>query len=414
MNILVSDSTVKYNSWLVVRTLKDALAVVGSVEGLVFHKSKESSEEKMRYITELSKKHTSCKIVYLCNKEKADNAFKMLVTGGLNGKYVDDEFYLESDRELNNLVRDTGIVVQSDSIAGIDVLKDFFDRYATSGAKSIPKRYLAVVKSAALELSESYAEKNREMIEMSESAAEIFSNSLSLISQLREQQAVLEKDMRKLKDKRSEMSAMMQPVKVAGSSILFYPRVSYFKNKTIIRIKDIGRCPYLFSFCLGFREYLESIKSVRPKLIVIEGNGKLIKERYTEYNWVTNENKNDIRNYYEKVVITNCPTTIVMSRALDDNDYDTFIVLDRTENYKDHVLNSKGLCVYAVASERYIKDFKLNKKLCISVAKNIKGVLGKVPYFEDYPKRDDQRVNIYLKECAKGYNTLFTNRGGDI
>ena len=45
MNILVSDSTVKYNSWLVVRTLKDALAVVGAVEGLVFHKSKESSEE---------------------------------------------------------------------------------------------------------------------------------------------------------------------------------------------------------------------------------------------------------------------------------------------------------------------------------------------------------------------------------
>ena len=67
MNILVSDSTVKYNSWLVVRTLKDALAVVGAVEGLVFHKSKESSEEKMRYITELSKKHTSCKIVYLCS-----------------------------------------------------------------------------------------------------------------------------------------------------------------------------------------------------------------------------------------------------------------------------------------------------------------------------------------------------------
>ena len=103
-----------------------------------------------------------------------------------------------------------------------------------------------------------------------------------------------------------------------------------------------------------------------------------------------------------------------MSRALDDNDYDTFIVLDRTENYKDHVLNSKGLCVHAVASERYIKDFKLNKKLCISVAKSIKGVLGQVPYFEDYPKRDDQRVNIYLKECAKGYNALFTNRGGDI
>lgn len=411
MKILVSDSTISYKNWIVVRTLKDAIGVVGFVEGLIYHKSQESSEDKIKYMTAFSKKHTSCKIIYLCSKEKADNALRMLITGGLNGKYVDDEFYLESDRELNTLLVDSALIVKSSDLSGIDVLRDFFNRY-TSSDKPISKRYLAVVKAAAIELSESYAEKNREILEMSESAAEIFSNSIDLIAQMREQQEALEKDIKSIRDKRAEMSSFTQPVKAVGGSILFYPRVSYLKNKTIIRIKDIGGCAYLTSFCIGFREYLERIKSVRPKLIVIEGTGHIKKDCYPENKWVTNENKNDIRNFYDKIVFTNCPTTIVMSKLLDDSDYDTFIVLDKTENYKDHILNSKGLVVYSIAAERYIKLLKLSKKDCISVIRDIDGTLFSLPYFEDYPKRDDQRINTYLRECADRYNILFSNRQG--
>ena len=165
MNILVSDSTISYKNWIVVRTIKDALSVVGFVEGLVYHKSQEKSEDKIKFMTEFSKKHTSCKIVYLCAKDKADNALKMLITGGLNGKYVDDEFYLESDRELNTLLVDSAMIVKSSDLSGIDVLRDFFNRY-TSGDKPISKRYLSIVKSAAIELSEAYAEKNKEILEM--------------------------------------------------------------------------------------------------------------------------------------------------------------------------------------------------------------------------------------------------------
>jgi len=412
MNILVSDSTISYKNWIVVRTIKDALSVVGFVEGLVYHKSQEKSEDKIKFMTEFSKKHTSCKIVYLCAKDKADNALKMLITGGLNGKYVDDEFYLESDRELNTLLVDSAMIVKSSDLSGIDVLRDFFNRY-TSGDKPISKRYLSIVKSAAIELSEAYAEKNKEILEMSESAAEIFSNSIDLIAQMREQQESLEKDIKSIRDRSAEMTSYSQPARAIGGSVLFYPRVNYLKNKAIIRIKDIGDCPYVTSFCIGFREYLERIKSVRPKLIVIEGNGHIKRDCYPDFKWVVNENKNDIRNYYDKVVFTNCPTTVIMSKLLDDSDYDTFIVLDKTENYKDHILNSKGLVIYSIASERFITQLKLPKKDCITLIKEVKGTLFSLPFFSDYPKRDDQRMNMYLRECSDRYNILFSARLGN-
>lgn len=409
MNVLVSDTTTSYDNWLVVRTLRDVQGIVGNIDNLVYHKSSESSDDKIKYLTEINKKMVSCKIIYICNKEDADNAIRMLVVGGLRGKYISDEFYLESDRELNTLITDLSIVSSKSELSSSAVLMDFFNRYMSDGSKGISKGYLQVVKNAAIEMTESYRSKSIELLKMSESAAEIFSNSVELVSQMKEQQSRLERDLRVLKDSKNELDAFnMKPV--MGSSIMFYPRVSYLKNKTIIRIKDLGNCKFLISFVLGFREYLEKIKSVRPKLVVVEGNGICLEEIYKNYDWVTTKNKNDSRNFYGNVTFTNCPTTVIMNRLLDDSSFDTFIVLDRTVNYKDHILNSKGICVTAVSGASIIDKFKLHKNRCICSINDIDGTMLTIPYFNDYPSRDDQRVNKYLKECSTFYELIYNNR----
>lgn len=409
MNILISDTTLVYETWLVVRTLKDASDIVGNIENLIYHKSSETSEDKIRYLSEIYKKKTSCKIIYICNREKVDNAIRMLITGGLNGKYVDDEFFLESERELNTLITDLPAVVESSELASSAVLMDFFNRYMTEGGKGVSKGYLQVVKNAAIEMSESYHAKSRELLQMSESAAEIFGNSIELISQMKEQQARLESDLKNLKDRKNEIDAFNIKPSV-GSSVMFYPRVNYLKSKPIIRIKDLSRCSYLTSFALGFREYLEKIKSVRPKLIFIEGIGKFIETKYSDYDWVTSVNKNDSRNFYGNVTFTNCPTSMIISRLVDDTNFDIVVIVDRTINYKDNLLNSKGIDLYAVSGESTIKKFKLHKNRCISSVKEIEGTMFMIPYFDDYPKRDDQRVNKYLKECATLYEMIYANR----
>lgn len=410
MNVLVSDTTNSYSDWVVVRNLSDVNEIVGNIDYLVYHKSKESPEGKIKALSKIGRDRTDCKIIYVCCKEKVDNAIKMLVTGGLNGKYVDDEFFLENEQELNNMVSDLHNIVTSTELSCSNVLNDFFNRYLSEGAEGVSKGYLQVVKNAALEMTESYYEKNKEILEMSESAAEIFSSSVDIISQMREQTSSLEKDLRTLKDKNNMLDAFSINNSSVNSSILYYPKVKYMKSKLIFRFKDLGRTPFLVSFLFGFREFLDRIKSVRPKMIIIEGNGKLLEDRYSDYNWVTNTNKTDNRHFYNNIVFTNCPTSMVLSKLLDDNSFDTFIVLDRTTNYKENVLDSKGVNLFVVNGKSQIDKNNLQKNNCISSIKPIEGALVNIPYFEDYPDRDDQRINLYLKECASVYETVYSKK----
>lgn len=410
MNILVSDTTKTYDGWLVLRSLGDVESIVGTVDNLVYHRSKEATEDKIRHLSSIFKNMVNCKITYVCNKDKVDNAVRMLITGGLKGKYIDDEFFLDDVRELNTLITDLSVVADKSDLSSSSVLTDFFNRYLNGESTGISKGYLQVVKNAALEMTEAYHAKNMELLQMSESAAEIFSNSVELIGQMREQQSNLEKDLSKLKESKMELEAFEYKPASIGSSVLFYPRVNYMKNKTIIRIKDLCNCDYLFSFLLGFKNYLEKIKNIRPKLVVIESIGKCIEDYYCDYDWITNSSKNDSRKYYGFVTFCNCPTTGVLSKLLNDNNFDTFIVLDRTVNYKEHILNSKGNILYAINGSSMIKKFKLQKSKCILTKKEIEGCLLTIPYFKDYPDRDDQRVNMYLKECTALYELLYDSR----
>ena len=409
MNVLVSDTSKKYENWVVVRTLLDVVKLRGTVENLVFHKSSETVDDKIKYLTSISKKYVSCKIVYVCESSKADKAIRMLVTGGLDGKYIDDEFYLEDDNELDNLLSDLPMIVESSELASSNVLQDFFNRYMANGDVPISKGYLRAVKQAAVEMTESYHAKSLELIQMSETAADIFSNSVELVSQMREQQAILEQDLQNLKERKADVDAFSNR-KAVGANIVFFPRITYFKSKIILRIKDLGKCPYSISFILGFRQYLEKIKNVRPKLIIIEHIGNMPEKRYSNFKWVTASNRNDKRNFYGSVVFTNYPTSVVMESLLSDNEYDTFVVVDRTCNYTEHILKTTGKAeFYSVNGASMIDALELPKNRCFSFISEVESTLFTVPYFEGYPTRDDQRLNRYLKDCSGMYELLYTS-----
>jgi len=408
MNVLVSDVSNTYTNWVVLRSLKDVMSIVGNIEYIVYHKSKETSNEKIRYLNDIFNNRTNCKIIYLSSKDNVDNAVKMLITGGFNGKYVDDEFFLESEDELNNLISDLSVITSASELSSVSVLNDFFNRYI-NGSQGISKGYLQVVKAAAIKMTEEYNAKNLEILEMSESAAEIFTSSVDIISNMKESQLSLEESLRELRSKIYDVDSSSVR-KDTGSSIIYYPRVTYMKSRVFIKIKDIGRCPYLISFILGFREYLEKIKNIRPKLIVIESIGKMQEEIYSKYNWVTTGNKNDIRNYLGNVVFTNNPTSMVIDKLLDDSDFDTFIVLDRTNNYKEHILNSRGNDAYALSGVGLVKKLKLPISRCIFSSVEVDKSLFYIPYFSDYPSRDDQRINRYLKDCSIQYEMLYGSK----
>lgn len=402
MNIVVSNNNVEYTGFVKVAALADVGSVVGSIDCLIYHKSSETSDEAIKYLSKL--RESVKKLVYIRNRVSADQAIQMIVVGS-GGKYFDDEFFLESPSELSNLVRNLDEVTELAELGQVNVLTDFFNRYLKDGSTGFNKNYLAVVKEAVRGMLTEYRQKDLEMLQLSETATEIFAHSSDIISKMESETALLKSKFEELKNTNLDYSPSNAFSGIP--SVVFFPVVSYMKEKKVIRVKDLGSCMYLTSFMLSFRAHLELIKNVRPKLVFIEPVGKNRESKYAKYDWVTQKNARSM-SCYGKVVFTNYPTRDVLTKMLDDNGYDTFIIVDRLLNSSKHILNCKGSPVkYAVRGESEVKEFNLNRGNCFSSVRGIDGSLFTIHTFNDYPEDSSNRERMYLNKMWSGYEDLF-------
>lgn len=409
MNIIITKNKVDYSSkgFLTVPSLKEAKDIVGNIDFLVYNKSNESSQEKVESLNILKDrvKH----VLYICNEKETDLALKMIVLG-LNGKYIDDEFFLESAEELNNITLSLDNINELVELGGTNVLSDFLERYLRDGSseKSFNKNYLSVVKQAVVQLQEEFSQSKLELIKMSESATDLFATTSEVISSAKKEKEKLQSIVQDMTVKLEEKPSRRVSVPSGGSSVLFYPQIQYPKERTIIRIKEIGSVRFLTSWVLGLRIYLESIKNIRPKVIIVEPVGGNIEDKYSEYSWVKQSTKRVKANYYSNVVFTNCPSKEVMTTMLDDGDYDTFIVVDRTTSSKEHILNSKGSPVkYAISGLSVIKKFGLKENLCFSTCTEIPKTMFVIPVYIDYPIDRSARERLYLSNSAKSFDKIY-------
>ena len=248
MNIIVTNNMTKYDGFMKLKTLKEASEIVGPIEFLVYHKSNETRENKVEYLTKL--KDSVGTLIYIRGTDAVEQAVKIVVEGS-GGKYFDDEFFLESSEELSSLISSLDEVTAIAELSGLSVVGEFFNRYLKNGSTGFNSNYLEIVKSAVSDMVASYKQKDLELIQLSETATEIFSNSANILSKVESERKNLEKMVSSLE------SAKKQSSKSIGSSsmpsLLFFPKVNYPKEKTIIRVKELGNCPYLTSFMLGFR-----------------------------------------------------------------------------------------------------------------------------------------------------------------
>lgn len=407
MRVVVSKNKVSYGSSFVkVGSLKEVSEMIGTIDVLVYNNSRDTSEERVRLLGEL--KDTVGQMIYICNESDLDLAVKMIVIGS-GGKYFDDEFFLESADELMNLVESVDEVTALAELGGVNVLCDFLNRYLQSGnSGNFTKGYLSIVKSAVNTLIDDYNQKNLEIVRMSETATEIFANTVALLSNMKRESASLQSIVDRMSSRADEQMVQQSYPRRAGSSVMFFPRVTYLKEKTIVRIKEVGCCRYLMSFMMGFRGYLENIRNVRPKLIVITPVGQMYEKLYEDYSWVTHASIKSSVNYYKNIVFTNCPNKDVLMKLLDDNNFDIFIVVDKTVNSKDHILNSKGISVkYAVEGLSCIKKLNIPLENCFSSVTEIAGGLFTIPLYPNYPVDVGARERFYLSEMQDQYEKLL-------
>lgn len=408
MNVIVTNNKVDYSGFVKVSTVKDASALVGDIEYFVYNHSNDSNDDRINYLTKI--KDRAKHMIYICRKDDLEHDVYIIVTGS-GGKYFDDEFFLESSSELNALMGSINEVTALTELGGVNVLKDFFNRYLTEGSTGFNPNYLAVVKQAVMDMMEGYRQKDYELLQLSETATEIFSSSMNIISGMEAEYENMKGLVAELEQSRDTLPAPRGPGSFGMPNVMFFPQVSYLKEKNIIRIKDVGGCIYLTTFMMCFRSFLEKIKNVRPKLIFVESVGTMYEKKYKDYPWVTQQTSKSMSNYYNSVVFTNCPSKEVITRLLEDADFDTFVVVDRIKNSKNHILNSKGGSIrYAISGSSVLDCFSLKAQDCFSSIKEVSGALFTIPVFQSYPKESDQRERLYMRSFSSEYEMLYNVR----
>lgn len=404
MKIVVTNNTIEYDGFLKLKTLEEAVKTMGNIEALVYHKSNEPIERKVDYLTQLKDRVGS--FVYIRNKKDFEQAVQMIVVGS-GGKYFDDEFFLENGSELNNLVGNLSEVTELAELGGVGVMSDFFNKYLNNGSSGFNKAYLQVVKSAVSGMLTEYRQKDAELLQVSETATELFSNTMSILSGVEEEKEKLQSIVKSLEEARDK-GLLGSSVPVANS-VYFFPRIPYLKEKAIVRIKEVGVVPYLTSFCLGFRLYLERLKFMRPKLIFIYPVGGQYEQQFKNYVWITQQNNKIAGSYVSDIVFVNYPNKEVMTRLLDDDKHDVVIVVDRTKLSADHLLNSKGLLKYAVSGSSVIKTMNLKVRDCFSSSLLVGGMF-QIKHEPNFKAEADQRERYYLKEYSGVYDSLYTEK----
>lgn len=404
MNVIVTNNKVEYNGFIKLSTLREASELVGNIEYLVYNKSNESREDRVSYLTKLKDRVKT--LIYIRKKEAFEQDIQIIVVGS-GGKCFDDEFFLENSDELAKLIDSLDEVVAIAELGGVNVVSDFFNRYLKNGSTGFNPAYLMVVKNAVSDMITTYKQKEFEILQLSETATEIFASSAEIVSKVENEMEKLKTIAANLESAKNKQVVVTQNVS-SVPNVVFFPQINYLKERTIIRIKCIGECPFIVSFILGFRIYLERIKNTRPKVLFIEPIGAQYETIYKDFKWVTQSTHRNMGNYYDGVVFTNYPNKDVLMRLLDDTDYDTFVVVDMLKNSSQHILNSKGPSVkYAVSGQGIIDRFKLKTEDCLSIIKKIEGSMFTVPVFPDYPVEFDQRERLYLRVCAENYNMLY-------
>lgn len=401
MKIVVTNNTIEYEGFLKLKTLEEAVKTLGNIEALVYHKSNETVEKKVEYLTQLKGRVDS--FVYIRSKDSFEQAIQMIIVGS-GGRYFDDEFFLESGTELNNLINNLSEVTQLAELGGVGVMSDFFSKYLNKGSTGFNKAYLQIVKSAVSGMLADYKQKDAELLQMSETATELFSNSMAILSGVEEEKTKLQEAVKSLEEARDK-GLLMSSAPVANS-VYFFPRVSYLKEKSIIRIKEIGVVPYLTSFALGFRLYLERLKFQRAKLVFLYPVGEQYEQQFKNFVWITQQNNKTMRSFYSDIVFVNYPSKEVITRLLDDDKHDVIIVVDRMKLGSDHLLNSKGVVKYAVSGNSVIKNLNLKARDCFSPA-IITGGMFQLKYEPRYKPEADQRERYYLKEYSSCYDSMY-------
>ena len=121
MIVLVTTTKVASTPGVTVVDSLGSLATLGNITNVVIHTFRESSVEAVRILSSLPK---GMNFVYLRNAQDTDEALRLVVIG-LGGKYIDDEYYLQSLESMGTLLTHSTEISNVVAGSSVDVIEKF-------------------------------------------------------------------------------------------------------------------------------------------------------------------------------------------------------------------------------------------------------------------------------------------------
>ena len=400
MKIIVSD-TLKNNftEFQVTDNFKWIDENKDDITTLIFHSSKESDFTVGVHISKLSQKGTT-KFIYINNNPQT--TIKMVISGA-GGRVITDEFYLEDEEELLELLKTCGIddVETETSLANVSVqvVKDFVQSFVRGEEKIKTPAYLEMVNNAINQLSTITAQQELQITSMGTSAIDIFKKASNLIKSIDENRVKIESQLKLLESNQDIVSS--SNTNTFNSNVVMYPTVRYMSTKPLLLIREYSACRYLTSFALGYTHHVHFARNKRVKLIVAHQKGAGVAAKYDAFTSINESSAGYTTLYSNELIATNTPTKDIM-RTLFSQPVDAFIVVDRLYGTQD-IVNGKIFKVNAVSGLSDIDRFNLEAADTLVSIKKSDTVFATLATMKDYATDPDMRQAAY----EQYYETVY-------
>lgn len=416
MRVLIDENKLNFSGYVHLKRLEDLKEVKGEIEYLILGNLRDVSTSVLTFLTSFCANNKPENIIYIASPKQTNLGMKTCVLG-LGGKYYDDDFFLSSKEELENLLREKENINQLIQLPGEGILKDFKKRFDEGKLKSPTPQYLSVVSNALDDVTKEYKNKQNEIQLISQQTISIFKDISEITKSQTNELDLLQEELEKVIAKvesgefsESNSSELLDKDK----GMVFFPRIQVREGtKKIIKIKDLRNTKYLQSFLLGFVKYLFEVRYLKPKLIVIEPMSELNEILYKGFTFINKDNFTKTELYTKRnIIFTSHPTINVMNLLLNEDVKDVFIIVDRTTNFKDHLLKGNGV-FFASNSRNTLDKLKVdnNLRICSEISEdnfiNLKRIEN---YSDDKIMRERQYLDNFKEEYEKLVRRLIYER----
>lgn len=388
-----------YDNFVLTDSLKKVREMPG-VTTLILNDCVEGEFDIGVFISEFHKSGIG-QFIYI--NENPSTTVKMVIKG-VNGYYVEDEFYLQDEEELMSLLEELGLDENSDNYSlassNIKVVSDFIQAFARGEDKIKAPLYLEQVSSAVNELVEINHNQELQITAMGTSALEVFEKASSIIKTLDTQRRTIEKQLQELEDSQNSTPSRVN----LSNSLMFWQPYRYVGNTKILLIRELSACRYLTSFTLGYLHHLHYEMNKRVKLVICRQKAQGLALRYNHemFTFINSDNANMSSLYDSEIIVTDSPKKEIMKDLL-SKPCDLIIVLDRLFGNMDIVSGKITAKVNAISGRGDLQRFHVKAEDCIFSVTGVKNSFCNLFTIKDFPDEVDARYAYYNQTFAESY-----------